>query len=127
VSLVPYEARRRDDHREAGKGAQETRHLWVALQPRHQAAGQGGLGRRQLFLQAPLLNQARLISSDAVLSKTNLLETVPFFDMIQVLYRYGTGIKSYKYGTGIKSCRYGTSIKNYRYGTGTQFIETVPM
>ena len=79
MSLVPNQARHRDDHREAGDGAHDARHLWISLQARDQTAGQSGLGRRQLFLQAPLLNQARLISSDAVLSKTNLLETVPFF------------------------------------------------
>jgi hypothetical protein len=86
VSLVPNQARRRDDHREAGDGAHDARHLWISLQACDQTAGQGGLGRRQLLLQGPLLYQAGLIPSDAVLNKIQLLETVLF-------YRYGTGIK----------------------------------
>ena len=69
VSLVPYEARHRNDHREAGEGAQEARHLWVALQPRHQTAGQSGLSRRLLIPQDPLLHQAGLVPGNAVLDK----------------------------------------------------------
>ena len=69
MPLVPDQARRRDDDREAGEGAHDARHLWISLQARDQTAGQSGLGRRQLFLQATLLNQARLISSDAVLDE----------------------------------------------------------
>jgi hypothetical protein len=79
VPLIPDEARRRDDHPEAGDSAHDARHLWVRLQSGDQTAGQSGPSVRQLFLQAPLLNQARLISSDAVLNKTNLLETVYIF------------------------------------------------
>jgi len=69
VPLIPDEARRRDDHRETGHSAHDARHLWVRLQPRDQTAGQSGLGRRKLFLQATLLNQARLVPGNAVLDK----------------------------------------------------------
>jgi hypothetical protein len=79
VPLVPDQARRRDDDREAGEGAHDARHLWISLQARDQTAGQSGLGRRQLLLQGPLLNQAGLIPSDAVLNKTNLLKKYLFF------------------------------------------------
>jgi hypothetical protein len=84
VPLIPDEAGRRDDERDAGEGAHDARHLRVRLQPRNQTTGQGGLGRRQLLLQGPLLYQAGLISSDAVLNKINLLETVFFL----IRYRY---------------------------------------
>ncbi len=58
MPLVPDQARRRDDDRETGEGAHDARHLWISLQARDQTAGQSRLGRRQLFLQSPLLNQA---------------------------------------------------------------------
>ncbi len=51
------------------RAPQEARHLWVALQPRHQAAGQGGLSRRLLIPQDPLLHQAGLVPGNAVLDK----------------------------------------------------------
>jgi hypothetical protein len=69
MPLVPDQARRRDDDREAGEGAHDARHLWSSLQARDQTAGQSGLGRRKLFLQATLLNQARLVPGNAVLDK----------------------------------------------------------
>jgi hypothetical protein len=69
VPLIPDQARRRDDDREAGDGAHDARHLWISLQTRNQTAGQSGLGRRQLLLQGPLLYQAGLVPGDAVLDK----------------------------------------------------------
>jgi len=84
VPLIPNQARRRDDDREAGKGAHDARHLWISLQARDQTAGQSGLGRRQLLLQGPLLYQAGLIPSDAVLNKTNLLKK--YFFLIRYQY-----------------------------------------
>jgi hypothetical protein len=86
VPLIPDQARCGDDQRDAGEGAHDSRHLGVSLQACNQAAGQGGPRIRQLFLQPPFFNQARLISSNAVLNKIKLLETVLF-------YGYGTGIK----------------------------------
>ncbi len=69
MPLIPDEARRRDDHREAGDNAHDARHLWVRLQPGHQTAGQSGPRLRQLLLQGPLLHQAGLVPGDAVLDK----------------------------------------------------------
>ena len=87
MPLVPDDAGCCNDEREAGEGAHDARHLWISLQARDQTAGQSGLGRRQLLLQGPLLYQAGLIPSDAVLNKTNLLETVLFLTR----YRYYIG------------------------------------
>ena len=86
MPLIPDQSRGCNDQRDAGDGAHDSRHLGVSLQSCNQAAGQGGPRIRQLFLQGPLLYQAGLIPSDAVLNKIKLLETVLF-------YRYGTGIK----------------------------------
>ncbi len=69
MPLIPDQARRRDDDREAGEGAHDARHLWISLQARDQTAGQSGLGRRQLLLQGPLFYQAGLVPGDAVLNK----------------------------------------------------------
>ncbi len=89
MPLIPDEAGRRDDERDAGEGPHDARHLWISLQARDQTAGQSGLGRRQLLLQAPLLHQAGFIPSDAVLNKTNLLEKY-LFDTVPVLKIIGT-------------------------------------
>ena len=110
MPLIPDQARRCDDQRDAGDDAHDSRHLGVSLQACNQAAGQSGPRIRQLFLQGPLLYQAGLIPSDAVLNKIKITRTV-------LIYRYSTGIKNYRYGTGIKNCRYGTCIK---------FMGTVP-
>jgi hypothetical protein len=124
VSLVPDEARRRNDEREAVEDAQEARHFWVSLQPRDQTAGQSGPRVRQLLLQGSLLHQAGLISGDAVLNNVCTIKHSIFKEKVP-FYRYGTGtqFKGMVPGLNLK-VRYRDSI--YRYGTGAHFIGTIP-